>query len=403
MTSYAVVGGGIVGLATARALLRADPGCAVVVLEKEDDWGLHQTGHNSGVVHSGVYYRPGSAKARLCVSGSRAMIEYARDRGIPIEVPGKLIVATETAELGRLEELARRARANGVPARRLTAGEARDHEPEVRCVGALRVEATAVTDFHAVCRALAADLAAAGARLRTSAQVVGLATDGDRTVVETTAGAERADVVVSCAGLQGDRVAAMAGGRPPARIVPFRGEYYQLVPAAAGLVRGLVYPVPDPAFPFLGVHLTRGVDGVVHVGPNAVLALEREGYGRRSARWADVADLLSFPGFWRMGRRNIRAGAEEMRRSMSRRLFAASAARLVPAITEADLRPAGVGVRAQAVRRDGTIVDDFLVLRRRRTLHVLNAPSPAATGALHIGEHVARQAVALAGSVAVLG
>jgi L-2-hydroxyglutarate oxidase len=230
-----------------------------------------------------------------------------------------------------------------------------------------------------------------------STRVVGLAVDGAGTVVETTAGAERADVVVSCAGLQADRVATMAAGRLPARIVPFRGEYYQLAPEASALVRGLVYPVPDPAFPFLGVHLTRGVDGTVHVGPNAVLALEREGYGRRSARWADVADLLSFPGFWRMGRHHVRAGVAEMRRAMSRRLFAASAARLVPALTEADLRPAGVGVRAQAVRRDGTIVDDFLVLRRGGSLHVLNAPSPAATSALHIGEHVAGLAIAAAG------
>jgi len=321
------------------------------------------------------------------------MVAFARDRGLPVEVTGKLVVATEPEELPRLDALFEKGRANGVPVSRLTPEQARELEPNVACLAAVHVETTAIVDYVAVCRALAAELGARGAVLRPATRVVGLTVDGERTVVETTEGEVRADVVVNCAGLASDRVAAMTGSAPPVRIVPFRGEYFLLRPERAELVRGLVYPVADPALPFLGVHLTRGIDGTVHVGPNAVLALAREAYERRQVSLRDVADVVTYPGFWQLAARQWRTGVDEMRRSVSPRRFAASASRLVPGITEDDLVPAPAGVRAQAVRRDGSLVDDFLVLRHRAQLHVLNAPSPAATSSLEIGKYVAALAL----------
>jgi (S)-2-hydroxyglutarate dehydrogenase len=390
-----VIGGGIVGLATARALVRADPEAAVTVLEKEASWATHQTGHNSGVVHSGVAYVPGSLKARLCTAGSKSMVAYANEHDVPVAVCGKLVVAVEPAELARLELLFERGQANGVPVRRLGPDEARDLEPELRCLGAVHVATTAIIDFVAVCASLARDLEASGAELRLAARVVGLVQGARSTLVTSTAGDVEADVVVNCAGLSSDRVASLTGGRPPVRIVPFRGEYFVLRPDRDHLVRGLVYPVADPALPFLGVHMTRGIDGTVHVGPNAVLALAREGYRRQDFAARDVADVLTYPGFWRLAAANARTGVDEVRRSLSKQRFAASAARLIPAVTADDLVRATSGVRAQAVRPDGSLVDDFLVARRGRTLHVLNAPSPAATSSLEIGAYLARIAGSL--------
>ncbi|MDQ2583190.1 L-2-hydroxyglutarate oxidase [Saccharothrix yanglingensis] len=387
MRRVVVIGGGIVGLATARELVRR--GHEVVVLEKERRWAAHQTGHNSNVVHAGLYYRPGSLKARMSVAGNASIVAYARERGVPVEVCGKLVVATSADELPRLEALAERATANGVPARRVSAAEAREYEPEVAAVAALRVESTGVIDFPAVCDALVRELGEQDLRPGTPALGIRRALSGGGVEVATPSDVVRADALVNCAGLHSDRVARLAGVEPSATIVPFRGEYYELRPDRRHLVRGLVYPVPDPALPFLGVHLTRMLDGSVHAGPNAVLALHREGYRWRDVSLRDVLDVARFPGTWELARRFARTGAEEVLRSLSRRRFAASLARLVPAVGEDDLVRAGAGVRAQAMRADGSLVDDFLIDTAPRQVHVLNAPSPAATSALEIGRHVA--------------
>ena len=383
-----VIGGGIVGLAVADRVLRDDPSAQVTVVEKEHDWARHQTGRNSGVVHSGLYYPPDSLKARWCRAGRAAMLDLAREEGVPHAVTGKLVVATEPSELAGLSALQERGLANGLSVTRLSAEEAREHEPHVATLAALHVAETGVIDYREVCAVLVRRLRDAGAHLVPGSEVVGGA-DGPREVVlETTRGDVAADVVVSCAGLQADRVARLLGHRPSVRIVPFRGEYRSLTPEAAHLVRGLVYPVPDPAFPFLGVHLTRGVEGDVHAGPNAVLALAREGYTWGVVSPADLAGTLAFPGFWRLARRHYRSGAAEMARSLSAHRFTQSLQRLVPELRGEDLVPAPAGVRAQAVRPDGTLVDDFLLERHGRVVHLLNAPSPAATASLEIARHV---------------
>ena len=388
-----VVGGGIVGLAVARELA-VRRGFAVSVLEKEPAWAFHQTGRNSGVIHAGLYYQPGSLKARMSVAGNRSMVAFAKDRGIPFEVCGKLVVAVDSSELAGLSALRDRAAANGVPARLLSGEEAREFEPEVSCVAALHVGSTGIIDYRAVCDQLVEELVAAGVELRLGAEVVGIGPGvASGVVVRAEAGGEPvrmpAAAIVNCAGLQSDRVAKLGGLRPTARIVPFRGEYYELRPERAHLVRGLIYPVPDPEFPFLGVHLTRMIDGSVHAGPNAVLALRREGYRWRDFSARDLAETLAYPGFRRLARRHYRAGAAEMARSFSRARFAASLARLVPAIGEPDLVRSGSGVRAQAVTPSGALVNDFLIQTAPNQVHVLNAPSPAATSAFEIARHVA--------------
>jgi L-2-hydroxyglutarate oxidase len=395
---YVVIGGGIVGLATAHRLLLDRPGADVTVLEKEPQVAAHQTGHNSGVIHAGVYYAPGSLKATLCRAGSESMVEFCEQHGIPVQVCGKLIVATDDSQLPRLHALHERARGNGLPVTLLTPAEAAGHEPHVACVAALHVPTTGIVDFAAVCRTLAALVDKAGGQVRLSTRVTRIRGRGGGFVLATTAGEVPADIVINCAGLHADRIARLAGVDPPARIIPFRGEYYELRPQRRDLVRGLIYPVPDPQFPFLGVHLTRMIDGSVHAGPNAVLATAREGYrwGRVNAR--DVAGILGWPGMWRLARRHLRYGLGEVRRSLSRRRFAAELARLVPQLTAADIVPAGSGVRAQAVRRDGGLVDDFLVVSRPGQLHVLNAPSPAATSSLEIAKHLVAQLPERAGA-----
>ncbi|PKV92796.1 L-2-hydroxyglutarate oxidase [Amycolatopsis echigonensis] len=386
-----MIGGGIVGLSVAWEL--SQRGQDVTVLEKEARWAAHQTGHNSNVVHAGLYYKPGSFKARMSVGGNRSIVDFARQYGVPVEVCGKLVVATREEEIPALDTLAERAEANGVPAKRITPAEAREYEPEVSCVGALRVESTGIIDFPAVCAALVRLLDEADADLRLNTPALGIrpARGGG---VEVATGSEvlRADALVNCAGLHADRVAELAGLTPSARIVPFRGEYYELKPERRHLVRGLIYPVPDPTLPFLGVHLTRMLDGSVHAGPNAVLALRREGY-----RWADVsvkdlADVARFPGSWKLARKYAYpTGLEEVLRSFSKKRFAASLAQLVPAVTEDDIVRHGSGVRAQALRPDGSLVDDFLIESTKDQVHVLNAPSPAATSALEIAKYIADQ------------
>jgi len=386
----AVVGGGILGLAVARELTAR--GDHVTVLEKEDHWAAHQTGHNSNVVHAGLYYEPGSFKARMSVAGNQSMVEFARANGVPFDVCGKLVVATTSDELPGLNALAARASANGVPARMVTPAEAHEHEPEVACVAALHVESTAIIDFAAVCEVLAKQLAEAGAELRLSTPALAIRA-GSAGGVEIATGEDvvRADALVNCAGLHSDRVAKLAGLTPPVTIVPFRGEYFTLKPESAHLVRGLIYPVPDPTLPFLGVHLTRMLDGSVHAGPNAVLALRREGYRWRDVSGRDLAETARFPGLWRLARKYPRTAVDEVLRSLSRRRFARSLARLVPAVGREDLVRAGAGVRAQALRADGTLVHDFIIETAPNQVHVLNAPSPGATCALEIAKHVADQ------------
>jgi L-2-hydroxyglutarate oxidase len=384
-----IVGAGILGLATAYEVVRRHPGASVTVLEKESRVAAHQTGHNSGVIHAGVYYKPGSLKARLCRTGSQSMVEFCRTHDIPVRVCGKLIVATAPDELPRLAALYERASANGLPVTRVGPEQAREYEPHVACLAGIHVASTGIVDFGQVCRRLAELVEAAGGTVRLGVPVTGLRAGPDgTTTVHTPAGDLAADRLVNCAGLHSDRVARLAGLHPPARIVPFRGEYHELRPERRDLVRGLIYPVPDPQFPFLGVHLTRMIDGSVHAGPNAVLALAREGYSWRRVRPRDVADAVTYGGLWRLARRHYRYGLTEVRRSLSRARFAASLARLVPELTRDDIVPAGAGVRAQAIAPDGSLVDDFLFVARPGQVHVLNAPSPAATSSLEIARHI---------------
>jgi L-2-hydroxyglutarate oxidase len=388
---YVVVGGGIIGLATAYRITQDRPDAHVTVVEKEARVGVHQTGHNSGVIHAGVYYKPGSLKARLCVAGNRSMVDFCTMYAIPVQVCGKLIVATGEAELSRLHALHERAHANGLSATLIAREQALEYEPHVAAVAALHVPSTGIVDFGAVCRTLADLLEKAGASVRLGTRVTGVRETRDGTVVRTTAGDLTADVLVGCAGLYADRVARLAGAVPPARIIPFRGEYYELRPERRELVRGLIYPVPDPQFPFLGVHFTRMIDGSVHAGPNAVLALAREGYSWRRIRVRDLAEAAAYRGLWRLARRHLRYGLTEVRRSLSSRRFVASLARLVPEVTAADLLRAESGVRAQAVAPSGDLVDDFLIVAHRRQVHVINAPSPAATSSLEIARHIVAQ------------
>jgi len=392
MSRYVVIGAGIVGLATAHRITLDHPDASVTVIDKEPRVAAHQTGHNSGVIHAGVYYKPGSLKARLCAAGRSSMVEFCAEHGIAHEVCGKLIVAADESEVPRLHALHERAVANGLPVRLVSAAEAREYEPEIRCVEALRVDNTGIVDFTAVCVTLADLAEKAGASVRLGTRVTGITSrPGGEQVVHTDRGDVATDVIVNCAGLHADRVARLAGIDPPARIVPFRGEYYELAAHRRDLVHGLIYPVPDPQFPFLGVHLTRMIDGSVHAGPNAVLALSREGYAWSRINPRDILDFAGYGGLWRLARKHFAYGVTEVRRSLSRRLFAQSLARLVPAVTEADLVPAGAGVRAQAIARDGALVDDFLIVARDRQVHVLNAPSPAATSSLEIAKHIVAQ------------
>lgn len=399
-----MVGGGIVGLSTAMSLCERLPGPDVVVLEKEPDWARHQTGRNSGVIHSGVYYRPGSLKAKLARTGAAAMVDFCRRNGLAHEVCGKLIVATEQEELPRLEELARRARENGVAAELVGRDGIRALEPHASGIAALHVPEAGIADYRAVARRLAAIAAQAGAQLHVGAEVQSIAPDASGVTVGTTVGPFRARYLVNCAGLHADRLARLAGVNPGVRIVPFRGEYFELEPASRGLVRNLIYPVPDPAFPFLGVHLTRMIDGSVHVGPNAVLALSREGYRRRDVSVRDTAAVLGYSGFRRLAAKHWREGSREVWRSLSRSAFARSAQRLVPAVGRGDLVPSPAGVRAQALHPSGALVDDFLFIRSDRCLHVANAPSPAATASLPIGSMIADELLAVrAGRAASAG
>jgi L-2-hydroxyglutarate oxidase len=386
-----VVGGGLLGLSTAMALARE--GRRVVVLEAEERLAAHQSGHNSGVIHSGLYYKPGSLKAALCAEGARAMVRFCREEGIAHEICGKLVVATSPEEIPRLDELERRGRANGLQGvRRLGPEEIREIEPHAAGIDALHVPGTGIADYPAVAQGYARRIEAAGGRVLTGARLTGVRRDGPGLVAETPRGAFAGSLLVNCAGLQADRVARLCGAEPDVRICPFRGEYYDLVPERRGLVRGLIYPVPDPRFPFLGVHLTRRADGTVEAGPNAVLALKREGYRWRDVSLRDTAAVAAWPGFWRLAARFAGIGVYEVRRSLSKGLFVRDLQRLVPEIRPADVRRAGSGVRAQALDSKGGLLDDFRIVRGERAVHVLNAPSPGATASIPIGERIAAMA-----------
>ena len=385
-----VVGGGIVGLATAYALVQHERR-SVLVLEAEDHLAAHQSGHNSGVIHSGLYYRPGSLKARTCRVGRELLYRFCDAAGIPHRRTGKLVVATRPAELPALARLEERGRANGLhDLRRLGPAEIEEVEPAARGgVAGLWVPETGVVDFARVVEALAAQVRQAGGEVLTGARVRAIRRDGAGLTIESAAGEFRAALLVNCAGLQADRVARLAGAEPGVTIVPFRGEYYELVAARRPLVRAAIYPVPDPALPFLGVHFTRTIADRVEAGPNAVLAWARDGYRRWDVSWRDIAGTLSYGGFWRMARTHWRAGVAELGRSYSKRLFVRALRRLIPEIRTADLVPAGSGVRAQAVDAAGRLLDDFHIVETPAAIHVLNAPSPAATASLAIGREVA--------------
>ncbi len=379
------------GLATALAITERSPRASIHLLEKELEWGFHQTGHNSGVIHSGLYYAPGSLKAQLAVEGRADLIRFCREHGVPFRVCGKLVVAARPKELRRLAALEERARANGVEARRVDAAELRELEPHVAGLAGLHLPGTGVVDFGQVASTIARLLERRGVRLLPGRQVRAISASPTDVTVEAEHQAYRARLLVACAGLQADRVARLAGASPPARIVPFRGEYFEVRPPSASLVRHLIFPVPDPRYPFLGVHLTRGLDDTVHAGPTARLALSREGYRRGAFDMADASDALGYVGLWRMAARHLRSGAGELLRIASRRALARSVQRLVPDVRGADLVPSTSGVRAQALMPDGRLVDDFLIIDGPRSLHVLNAPSPAATAALPIGRYIARR------------
>ncbi|HQR27295.1 MAG TPA: L-2-hydroxyglutarate oxidase [Nocardioides sp.] len=387
--SIGVVGGGIVGVAIARELAHRRPDASVVVFEKEDRLAAHQTGHNSGVVHAGIYYRPGSLKATLCTRGRHLLRDYCAEKGLPYDECGKLVVAVDDSELGRIEALERTATENGVPGlRRVASEEIPEIEPHAVGLTALHSPATAITDYVAVTEALAADVEAAGGRIRLCTPITGIARAAGRLEVRSGQERHRLDQLVLCPGLQADRVSSLADGQDGPRIVPFRGEYMSVRPAKQQLVRGLVYPVPDPRYPFLGVHFTRRVTGGLEVGPNAVLALKREGYRRTEVALHDLRSTLGWPGFWRLARQHWRTGITEVRGSLSVRAYMRAAQRYVPVIGADDVVRAGVGIRAQAIERDGTLVDDFRISHADGVTSVRNAPSPAATSSLAIAEYV---------------
>ena len=389
----AVIGAGILGLSTAMALAQRHAGLRVVALEQEAGVGRHQSGNNSGVIHSGLYYRPGSAKARMAVEGAERMYAFCAEHGVGAERCGKVVVATHERELERLAELRRRGEANGVHGiREIGTDELRTLEPNAAGVRALHVPSTGIADYPAVCDTYRSLLEANGGAVRLRSRVGGIRVDADGVALQTTSGLVRARYAVNCAGLQADRVAQRAGARRDVRIVPFRGEYYDLTDDARGLVRNLIYPVPDPAFPFLGVHFTRRLDGSVEAGPNAVLALRREGYRWRDVSLGDAWDAVSYVGFLRLARRHWRTGLGEVWRSASKPAFVAALQRLMPALQGSQLVRGGAGVRAQALERDGSLVDDFQIVETDRMIHVLNAPSPGATASLPIGEQIAQMA-----------
>ncbi|MEW5857880.1 MAG: L-2-hydroxyglutarate oxidase [Cyanobacteriota bacterium] len=391
MYDFAIIGGGIVGLSTAMALGKRYPSARIVVLEKESQWAYHQTGNNSGVIHAGIYYKPGSFKAKFCREGSRSMVEFCREHGIAHEVCGKVIVATEEKELPRLESLYQRGLENGLKISKISAEEVKEIEPHVACIAGIRVYATGIADYKQVARKYAELIEAQGGELRLNTKVEKIVGTGENQVLETNNGTFETRFVINCAGLHSDRVAKLGNVDPKAKIVPFRGEYYELTPEKRYLVKTLIYPVPNPDFPFLGVHFTRMIDGSVHAGPNAVLSLKREGYKKTDFNLRDFAEVMTYPGFWKLAAKHADEGIQEIIRSFSKAAFVRSLQRLIPEVQSDDLIPTHAGVRAQALMNDGKLVDDFLIVKGDRSVHVCNAPSPAATSSLEIGKAIVEQ------------
>jgi L-2-hydroxyglutarate oxidase len=395
MFDYTIVGGGIVGLSTGKALSERYPDAKILLLEKEAGWAFHQTGRNSGVMHSGIYYKPGSAKATLAREGNRAIAEFCEQHDIPYEICGKVIVATNQEELPRLESLYQRGLQNGLSVSKLTRDQIREIEPHVEGLCGISVPSTGIVDYKQVAGAFAAQISAQGGDLRLNAKVERIRDAGDHLVVETARESFSTRFLINCAGLHSDRVAKMSHAHINAKIVPFRGEYYELKPEKRYLVKHLVYPVPDPNFPFLGVHFTRMIGGDVHAGPNAVLSLKREGYRKTDANLRDLADVVTYTGFWKLAARHWSQGAQEIMRSISKQAFVRSLQKLIPEIEADDLVPSQAGVRAQALQDDGKLIDDFLIVTGRRSIHVCNAPSPAATASIPIGRAVVERITAL--------
>jgi L-2-hydroxyglutarate oxidase len=388
MYDFAIIGGGIVGLATGAALGRRYPFARILLVEKEAAFAQHQTGRNSGVIHSGIYYQPGSLKAEMAKAGNQSLRDFCYEYGVPFDLCGKLIVATTPDEIPLLEGIFDRSLKNGVPALRLRPEEVKEVEPHVACLAAIQVPTTGIVDYRQVCHALVHEMQQQGADLKLGTEILQVVLTPVGHLLETTWGSLETRFLINCAGLHSDRVARLGGMEPQAMIVPFRGEYFELKPERRHLVRHLIYPVPNPAFPFLGVHFTRMMDGSIHAGPNAVLSFKREGYKKSDFSWRDFTEVMTYPGFWKLSSRYYQEGFQEIFRSWSKAAFTRSLQRLVPEIRAEDLIPSKSGVRAQALLRDGNMVDDFLLMEGKNSLHVCNAPSPAATASLEIAKRI---------------
>lgn len=391
MYDFAIIGGGIVGLSTAMTLGKRYPDAQILVLEKESNWAFHQTGNNSGVIHSGVYYKPGSFKAKFCRDGATSMVQFCQEHNIDHEVCGKVIVATNEQELPRLENLYNRGLENGIKVKRITPEEVKEVEPHVKSVGGIRVYSTGIVNYKQVCLKYAEIIQKQGGDLRLNTKVLRIVPSGQNQVLETNNGNFETKFVINCAGLHSDRIAKLNNVDPKAKIVPFRGEYYELVPEKRYLVKTLIYPVPNPDFPFLGVHFTRMIDNSVHAGPNAVLSLKREGYTKTDFDLRDFAEVMTYPGFWKLAAKHADEGIKEIIRSFSKAAFVKSLQQLIPEVQASDVIPTHAGVRAQALMDDGKLVDDFLIIHGQKSINVCNAPSPAATSSLEIGKAIVAQ------------
>ena len=391
MYNYIIIGGGIVGLSTAMALCQRFPKAKIALLEKEASWAAHQTGHNSGIIHSGIYYKPGSYKAKLCRQGNQSMVDFCDRHNINYKICGKVIVATEEFELPLLDKLYERGLANNLEISKMTPEQVKEIEPHVSCLAGIQVKSTGIVDYKQVCEKYAAIAKEQGVDLKLSTCVTGIKSTSKGHAIETNQGEYQSEFLINCGGLYSDRLTELAKVKAPAKIVPFRGEYYKLTPEKHHLVNGAIYPVPNPNFPFLGVHFHPGVDGSVHAGPNAVLGFKREAYKKFDFDLKDFFDTMTYPGFWKLAAKYPNEGLQEMIRSYSKSIFVRSLQRLIPEVEAEDIVPTPAGVRAQALKSDGSMVEDFLIVNGNKALHVCNAPSPAATASIEIGKHIVSQ------------